>query len=191
VLVKELMSTLYTVAKDVKVQVEFNPEAVKEYRLIGYDNRILNPEDFNDDKKDAGEMGAGHCVTAFYELILVNSPENSSNIDDLVFQSSDTEKIEPASEWMYVKMRYKHPENDVSKLISVMAGVNNYTINPDDDFKFASAVVEFAMLLKGSEFSGGANFDRLIGRAIASRGRDEDGYRNEFVELAMEAKSLM
>lgn len=188
---KELTSTLYTVAKDVKIQVEFNPKAVKEYRLIGYDNRILNPEDFNDDKKDAGEMGAGHCVTAFYEIILVNSPENSNNIDDLVFQhDTDTEPKGPEAQWMYVKLRYKHPESDVSKEMSLYAGENNYTKNPDDDFRFASAVAEFSLLLKGSEFAWGASYERLIGRAIASRGRDSDGYRNEFIELAKLAERL-
>ncbi len=191
VLAKELTSTLFTVAKDVKVQIEFNPRAVKEYRLIGYDNRMLNPEDFNDDKKDAGEMGAGHCVTAFYELILVGSPENSSNIDDLVFQDNgEVDATQPEDEWMYVKMRYKHPESGASKLIAQKAGVMNYTINPDDDFKFASAVAEFALLLKGSELARDASFDHLISRAIASLGEDKEGYRDEFVDLAMLAKRL-
>lgn len=188
---KELMSTLFTVAKDVKVQVEFNPKAVKEYRLIGYDNRMLNPEDFNDDKKDAGEMGAGHCVTAFYEIILLGSPDNSDNIDDLVFQhNNDTALTDPESKWMYVKLRYKQPDSGTSKEITEYAGEKNYTRNPDDDFRFASAVVEFALLLKDSEYSEGASFERLIGRALASRGKDKDGYRNEFIELAQQAAQL-
>jgi Ca-activated chloride channel family protein len=188
---KELTSTLYTVAKDVKVQVEFNPDAVKEYRLIGYDNRMLNTEDFNDDKKDAGEMGAGHCVTAFYEIILIGSPENSDDIDDFVFQDNDPSEVrEPSGDWLYVKLRYKHPESDESKLMTVFAGSKNYTANPDDDFRFASAVTEFALLLKGSEFARDASYERLIGRAIASRGRDKDGYRNEFIELAQRAAQL-
>ncbi len=188
---KELASTLYTVAKDVKVQVEFNPKAVKEYRLVGYDNRMLNPEDFKDDKKDAGEMGAGHCVTAFYEIILVNSPENSSNIDDLVFQhDTDTKSDDPESKWMYVKLRYKHPDGDVSKEMAMYAGEKDYTKNPDGDFRFASAVAEFALLLKGSDYAQEASFESLIGRAIASRGEDKEGYRNEFIELAQRAKRL-
>lgn len=191
VLVKELSSTLYAVAKDVKVQVEFNPKAVKEYRLVGYDNRRLNPEDFNDDKKDAGEMGAGHCVTAFYELILVGSPQNSSDIDSLVFQETETVTPTTQTDWMYVKMRYKHPKSGASKLLSVMAGADNFTMNPDDDFKFASAVTEFALILKGSEYAGDASFERLIGRAIASRGADKEGYRNEFIDLASMADALM
>lgn len=188
---KELTSTLYTAAKDVKVQVEFNPDAVKEYRLIGYDNRLLNAEDFNNDKKDAGEMGAGHCVTAFYEIILVSSSENSDNIDDLVFQNnSGTETKKPEDNWIHVKLRYKYPDSDVSKEITIYAGEDNYTRNPDSDFRFASAVTEFALLLKGSEFAPDASFESLIGRAIASRGEDKEGYRNEFIELAQRAQQL-
>ncbi len=187
----ELKSTLYTVAKDVKLQVEFNPKAVKEYRLLGYDNRMLNPEDFNNERKDAGEMGAGSCVTAFYEIILVSSPENSSGIDDLVFaHNGDTEFNDPESQWMYVKLKYKRPDSSVSKEMTIFAGEADYTRNPDKDFRFASAVAEFALLLKGSDFAEEASFEDLIRRAIDSRGSDKGGYRDEFIDLARLAERL-
>jgi len=181
VLVNEMTSTLYTVAKDVKIQVEFNPAAVASYRLVGYDNRRLNPEDFNDDKKDAGEMGAGHTVTVFYEIILVGSKD----IDDLVFQSNNNQSdISPASDWMYVKTRYKLPDEDHSRLITLMAGEHDYTSYPDNDFLFASAVAEFALILKDSQYKGEASFSSLIERARDSRGYDADGYRSQFLQLA-------
>lgn len=181
VLVNEMTSTLYTVANDVKIQVEFNPTAVASYRLVGYDNRRLEAQDFNDDKKDAGEMGAGHTVTVFYELIMVGSED----IDDLVFQPDFYDKdAKPASDWMYVKTRYKKPDENQSRLITLMAGEKDYTTRPDDDFRFASAVAEFALILKNSEHKGDANFRRLIERARDSRGYDADGYRAQFLQLA-------
>ena len=191
VLVNELTSTLFTVAKDVKVQVEFNPEAVREYRLVGYDNRMLNPEDFNDDKKDAGEMGAGHCVTAFYEIILVNSNEESKDIDELVFQDNPPARVKaPENDWFYVKLRYKEPDGNKSKLMSVMAGAADYTYDPDEDYRFASAVCEFALLLKGSDNAGDADYERLIARARAAKGYDPDGYRAQFIQLAELAEMM-
>lgn len=181
VLVNEMTSTLYTVAKDVKIQVEFNPAAVASYRLVGYDNRRLDAQDFNNDKKDAGEMGAGHTVTVFYELIMVGSKD----IDDLVFQPDFYDKdAKPASDWMYVKTRYKLPNQNKSRLMTLMAGEKNYTTRPDDDFRFASAVAEFALILKNSEHKGEANFRNLIERARDSRGYDADGYRAQFLQLA-------
>ena len=191
VLVKEACSTLFTVAKDVKVQVEFNPEAVREYRLVGYDNRVLAAEDFNNDRKDAGEMGAGHCVTAFYELVLVDATEAFSSVDPLMFQNGkQPEPKKPASDWMYVKFRYKQPESSESKLLSTMAGVANVTDAPDSDFVFASAVAEFALVLKDSQFKGNASLASAVSRAKASRGIDEDGYRAQFVQLAELAGTL-
>ena len=186
VLVGEMTSTLYTVAKDVKVQIEFNPAAVKEYRLVGYDNRRLEAQDFNDDRKDAGEMGAGHTVTAFYEIILNGSP-GSGNIDDLVFQDNeDTVEYEtPADDWLYVKVRYKEPDEDTSKLITLMAGKDDFTQYPQDsDFQFASAVAEFALILKQSDYMGYASMSRLIERARDAKGEDTDGYRAQFIQLA-------
>ncbi len=194
VLIDDMTSTLYTIAKDVKIQIEFNPEAVKEYRLVGYDNRLLNAEDFNDDKKDAGEVGAGHSVTVFYELILAGTDESSDNIDDLIFQENDDEDQEASAfdveDWMYVKIRYKLPDEDESVLFSKMAGVDDFTYRPDDDFLFASAVAEFALLLKNSEYASDANYDSLIERAQDSRGDDEHGYRSQFIQLAEIAKVL-
>ena len=181
VLVNELTSTLYTVAKDVKIQVEFNPAAIEAYRLVGYDNRRLNAQDFNDDRKDAGEMGAGHTVTVFYEIAL----KGSGAIDDLVFQDNDnSDSTPPASDWMYVKTRYKLPDENESRLMTLMAGEYDFTSYPDDDFKFASAVTEFALILKNSQYKGDASFSNLIERARSSRGKDNDGYRSQFLQLA-------
>ena len=192
VLVNEMTGTLFAMADDVKVQVEFNPDAVSEYRLVGYDNRILNPEDFNDDDKDAGEMGAGHSVTVFYEIILVGG-ESAANIDDLVFQQGDeaVASAEPADNWLYLKVRYKQPGSDASKLITVYAGSADYTAEPDADFRFASAVAEFALLLKGSEYAGDARLSSLIERARGARGADDEGYRAQFVQLAQLAQAMM
>ncbi len=181
VLVNELTSTLYTVAKDVKIQVEFNPAAIEAYRLVGYDNRRLNAQDFNDDRKDAGEMGAGHTVTVFYEIAL----KGSGAIDDLVFQDNDnSDNTAPASDWMYVKTRYKLPDENESQLMTLMAGEYDFTSYPDDDFKFASAVAEFALILKNSQYKSDASFSSLIERARSSRGKDNDGYRSQFLQLA-------
>ena len=194
VLVSEMSATLYTIAKDVKIQIEFNPEAISEYRLVGYDNRVMNAEDFNNDKKDAGEMGAGHTVTAFYELILVGAGRNSSNIDDLVFQDN-TKTVadipdEPASDWMYVKVRYKQPDENTSQLIDTWAGKDAYTTNPDSDFTFASAVAEFALILKDSEHMGDADMRQVIARAKDSDA-DADGYRAQFIQMAELADQLL
>lgn len=186
VLVNEAASTLFTVAKDVKVQVEFNPEAVREYRLVGYDNRRLNAEDFNDDFKDAGEMGAGHCVTAFYELVPVSA---AGRVDALVFQDSAKPKA-PASDWLYVKFRFKRPDSSRSELITTMAGAADYTATPDDDFVFASAVTEFALVLKDSPYMGSASLHSASARAKSSRGADSDGYRAQFIQLAELAGTL-
>lgn len=191
VLVNEMSGTLYTMADDVKVQVEFNPAAVSEYRLVGYDNRRLNAEDFNDDKKDAGEMGAGHCVTVFYEIILVGG-EGTGNVDDLVFQQNgETAAAKPADDWLYLKVRYKQPGGDDSKLMTVMAGAADYTAQPDEDYRFASAVAEFALLLKNSDYAGDASLPALIERARAAKGIDSDGYRAQFVQLAELAETMM
>ena len=194
VLIDDMTSTLYTIAKDVKIQVEFNPEAVKEYRLVGYDNRLLNAEDFNDDKKDAGEVGAGHSVTVFYELILSGTDEASNNVDDLIFQDNPDDEEEVSAfdvdDWMYVKIRYKLPDEDESTLFTKMAGTDNFTYRPDDDFLFASAVAEFALLLKESEYASDASYESLIERAQDTRGRDEFGYRSQFIQLAQMAEVL-
>ena len=195
VLIDDMTSTLYTIAKDVKIQIEFNPEAIKEYRLVGYDNRRLEDEDFNDDKKDAGEVGAGHSVTVFYELVLVGN-EGEGKVDDLVFQDNDESDVEEEANafevenWMYVKFRYKLPHEDESILFTKMAGLGNFTNTPDDDFLFASAVTEFALLLKDSEYASDASYDSLIERAKDSKGDDDNGYRSQFIQLAELAETL-
>ncbi len=191
VLVVEMSSTLYTIAKDVKIQVEFNPQNVAAYRLVGYDNRRLNAEDFNDDKKDAGEMGLGHTVTVFYEVV----PQGASpGIDPLRYSDNDLDDDwsgELDFEWMYVKTKYKHPEDTVSQRnIEVAVTDDHITNNPSDDFLFASAVAEFALILKDSEYCDG-DIDDVIDRAQDARGDDDDGYRAEFVRLAKVARSLL
>ncbi|MEX1307382.1 MAG: VWA domain-containing protein [Eubacteriales bacterium] len=187
VLVYDMSQTLYTVAKDVKIQVEFNPDAVSSYRLVGYDNRRLNDEDFNDDTKDAGEMGSGHTVTVFYELELVGGASSAGDIDDLVFQDNDasgsTHINDLPKDWLYVKARYKFPDEDTSQRITLMAGKSDYTSNPDQDFEFASAVAEFALLLKYSDYAFDASYDAVLERAISAQGDDEYGYRAEFIRL--------
>ncbi|MCK5130076.1 MAG: VWA domain-containing protein [Clostridiales bacterium] len=192
VLVTEMSSTLYTLAKDVKIQVEFNPANVLAYRLIGYDNRLLAAEDFNDDTKDAGEMGMGHTVTAFYEIV----PRGATpRIDPLRYSTAKNDEDvwsgELEFEWMYVKAKYKHPEDTYSqKNIELAVTEDHITNKPSDDFLFASAVAEFALVLKDSPYCYGS-MENAISRAKQGRGYDEEGYKAEFVRLAKIAKSLM
>ena len=192
VLVEEMASTMYTLAKDVKVQVEFNPTNVVAYRLIGYDNRLLNDEDFNNDTKDAGEMGLGHTVTVLYEIV----PQGvTSKVDPLRYQDGDEETIkssEPTDyEWMYIKTKYKEPDSNTSEEnIERALTDDDITNNPSDNFFFSSAVAEFAMLLKDSKYCDG-DMNELIDRAQEGRGYDENGYRAEFIRLAKIAKNLL
>lgn len=174
----ELWGTLYTIAKDVKIQIEFNPTKVKAYRLIGYENRILNKEDFNNDKKDAGDIGCGHTVTALYEVIPADSDEEISNVDPLEYQQQT--KIN-SKNLMTVKVRYKKPNEDTSNLIveKVEAGKTKSTNN----LMFASAVAEFGMLLRESEFKGNATFADVLRRAKNSAGLDEYGYKADFIKM--------
>jgi len=192
VLVNQMAGTLFTIAKDVKIQVEFNPARVKAYKLIGYENRMLNKEDFNDDKKDAGELGVGHTVTALYELVPAGSKEKISDVDDLKYQ-----KVKPASnvkyteELMTVKLRYKDPDGQTSKLISrpVSDDGGEMTKKPQD-LRFASAVAEFGLLLRDSEHKGSANYRQVLELAKNSRGNDTEGYRAEFIKLVEAASQL-
>jgi len=188
VLVSELGSTLFTIAKDVKIQVEFNPSEVKGYRLIGYENRLLAKEDFNDDTKDAGELGAGHTVTALYEIIPADSKEEVRKADDLVYQQA---QIVKSDDLMTIKLRYKEPDGEVSKLLSQTlksAAIKATTL--DEDFQFATAVAEFGLLLKNSEFKGSASYDQVLTRAQAAKGKDPFGYRAEFINLVEKAKAM-
>lgn len=182
VLVEEMGSTLFTIAKDVKIQVEFNPNIIEGYRLVGYENRKLNDEDFNDDTKDAGEMGAGHTVTAFYELILITSNEKIKNIDDLKYQ--ETIVGENDEEIMTVKLRYKDPDKNSSNLLEKIVKTNDIVSNPSEDYMFAVAVTEFGMILRDSKFKGNSTIDDVISLAKYNKGNDYSGYRSEFIKLA-------
>ena len=189
ILVKEIGGTLFTIAKDVKIQVEFNPAKVKSYRLIGYENRLLNKEDFNDDKKDAGELGLGHTVTALYEISLYDSDESNSNVDALRYQTTSTnesakECFNYCNEILTVKARYKRPESDNSQLITMpVIEILTEFDESSDNFRFSSAVAAFGMLLRNSEFKGDLSYEKIQQIASLSKGKDLQGYRGEFVRL--------
>ncbi len=187
VLVSELGSTLFTIAKDVKIQVEFNPAQVKAYKLIGYESRMLKKEDFNDDTKDAGELGAGHTVTAIYEIVRGNSNEEFTKVDDLKYQEK---KIIKSDEMMTVKLRYKDPDGDTSKLIQETIGSQDIKEEPAGDFKFASAVAEYGLLLRNSKFKGTASYQNVLKSAKESKGEDKFGYREEFIQLVDTTNTL-
>lgn len=176
VFVDEMPKTLYTIAKDVKIQVEFNPAVVKEYRLVGYENRKLNNEDFDNDKKDAGELGCGASVTAFYELVPADGTESSG----LKYQTTE---INGSDELMTVKVRYKDPDGTESKLIETP--VNNIiTDDTSDNFRFAAALAELGMILNNSEYKGTSDIDSVVGLASESIGEDKFGFRTELLHLA-------
>jgi len=181
----ELWGTLYTIAKDVKIQVEFNPAKVKAYRLIGYENRILNKEDFNNDKKDAGDIGCGHTVTALYEIIPADSEENISDIDPLEYTR---QIVGNSKDLMTVKIRYKKPDEDTSKFITQKVDANKLV--KSNNIQFASAIAEFGMLLRESEFKGNASFSQSITRAKSAKGKDEFGYRNDCIKMMEIAEML-
>lgn len=193
VLVNEFGATMYTVAKDVKLQIEFNPSKVQAYRLVGYETRLLNREDFNDDTKDAGEMGAGHTVTAFYEVIPVGVKSNLlGNVDPLKYQKetkADLPSYGLHPDLLTVKLRYKQPNSDTSKKIEVPL-IDSNSDNVSDDFRFASAVAMFGQLMKDSQYKGTGNYDKAITLAQKGFGSDEQGYRREFVRLMETAKGL-
>lgn len=194
VLVKEAGGTLYTIAKDVKLQVEFNPQKVQGYRLIGYENRVLASEDFNDDTKDAGELGSGHTVTALYEIIPVGvkAPEQRKT-DSLRYQSEAEIFSESpfTDELMYVKIRYKKPGQEQSRLLEFPVDGNSSSPGKtSDNFRFAAAVASFGMLLIDSKYKGDADFDLVQELAERARGKDKEGYRKEFLELVGKAASI-
>jgi Ca-activated chloride channel family protein len=189
VLIAEAGATLVTVAKDVKIQVEFNPQAVGAYRLIGYENRLLANQDFNDDRKDAGEIGAGHTVTALYELVPPGEPIDGSTVDPLRYQSPTRPNAAARSgELMTVKLRYKQPDGDTSQLMSAAARDGGASASPN--LGFASAVAEFGLLLRKSPFKGKASWESVLARARQHRGVDSDGYRSEFIRLVELAAAL-
>lgn len=183
VLVDDMMGTIFTIAKDVKVQVEFNPAMVKEYRLVGYENRLLNPEDFTDDTKDAGEMGAGDTMVALYELVPADGGAAGTELKYQTVTPTGSDEL------FTVHLRYKLPDADESEAADDVA-VREVAQEPSGNWQFASAVAEFAMLLNGSEFAGHANMDAVLARALDSRGTDAFGYRAEFIQLVGLAKLL-
>jgi Ca-activated chloride channel family protein len=192
VLVREFGGTLFTIAKDVKFQIEFNPAKVQSYRLIGYENRLLNDEDFNDDKKDAGEMGSGHNVTALYELIPSGADERIPSVDPLKYQDS---RILPETlnsrEFLTIKLRYKKPDGKTSMLLekTVKGPVEEFE-NASDNLRFASAVTEFGMILRSSSFKGSATIESAISHAGRARGVDEEGYRAELIRMMKTVRDM-
>ena len=193
VLVREFGGTLFTIAKDVKFQIEFNPARVSSYRLIGYENRLLNDEDFNDDRKDAGEMGSGHTVTALYEIIPAGSDEDRPAIDPLRYQKSEVGSHEKPSsnEYLNVKVRYKKPDGVTSMLLEKpVKGNAKEVIYASENLRFAASVAEFGMILRNSEYKGAATLDAAITLAGAARGEDEDGYRAEFIRMMKTVRDL-
>lgn len=189
VFVKEMGATLNTIAKDVKLQIEFNPVHVKAYRLVGYENRLLADEDFNDDKKDAGELGSGKTVTALYEIIPAKSKESVDNIDTLKYQKTVSQDQIASNEMMTIKFRYKDPKGSESKLIvHPLLAQDETEQKSSEDFRFASSVAEFGMILRDSKFKGKANFKNILTAARESKGIDTDGYRAEFIKLVETAE---
>jgi Ca-activated chloride channel family protein len=194
VLVNEFGGTLFTIAKDVKLQIEFNPSKVQGYRLIGYENRMLAKEDFNDDKKDAGELGSGHTVTALYEVIPVGVESDFlKKVDTLKYQSAvqPLSKSSHNNEIMTVKFRYKEPDGDISKLMEhpVMDRQTNLA-RTSDNFRFAASVAQFGLLLRNSAFKSNASYGDVLNLARKAKGADAEGYRAEFIKLVESAQSL-
>ncbi|HTU20701.1 MAG TPA: VWA domain-containing protein [Gemmataceae bacterium] len=185
-------AALVTVAKDVKLQIEFNPKRVGAYRLIGYENRLLQAHEFNDDKKDAGDMGAGHTVTALYEIIPPGEAIPGAKVDALKYQQTPKpSKAADNGEWLTVKLRYKDPEAETSKLLSqVLTGAPATLAQMPADFRFASAVASFAMLLRNSEYRGKATYANVRKLASGALGEDRNGHRAEFVQMIETAQRL-
>lgn len=194
ILVNEFGSTMYAVAKDVKLQVEFNPAFVNAYRLIGYETRLLNDEDFNDDTKDAGELGAGHTVTALYEIVPVGVDAPVGKVDALKYQQSKTNVVPPkftnSNELLTVKLRYKKPNEDVSKKLEVPVLANKVNLNVSQDFHFVMAVAMFGQLLRDSDFKGDATYSSVVNLARKGIDNDPNGYRREFIRLAEAVEQL-
>ncbi len=190
VLVNEFGGTLFTIAKDVKIQIEFNPAVVESYRLIGYENRLLNDEDFDNDKKDAGELGSGHTVTALYEVKLATS--NSKSKNELKYQTAQLNPLaEVGDEIATVKFRYKKPKGVKSKLlVKVIPYEDKQPEEMSENYKFSAAVAGFGMLLRDSKYKGNASYKSVIDLANSSKGNDEEGYRSEFIRLVKLSKEL-
>ncbi len=195
VLVKEMTGTMFAIAKDVKIQVEFNPGQVAAYRLVGYENRVLADEDFNDDKKDAGEIGAGHTVTALYELIM-NGGKGVPSIDPLKYQRPSVANIAKVNEFgdelLTVKIRYKKPNKETSTLMSVAVKDSAERLaDTSGDFHFASAVAGFGMILTDSSHKNKLSYETILASAQQGRGSDINGYRAEFIRLVENSELLV
>lgn len=195
VLVNEFGGTMFTVAKDVKLQVEFNPAYVNAYRLIGYESRLLNKEDFNDDTKDAGELGVGHTVTALYEIIPAGVENTFGGVDDLKYQKEKNTKIarnkdEFNNEMLNVKLRYKQPDSDKSIKMEIPLVSSAFDRKPTEDMNFTMAVAMFGQLLRNSDFKGNANYNKVVELARTGLGNDNNGYRREFVRLVEAVKQM-
>jgi Ca-activated chloride channel family protein len=193
VFVNEFGGTLFTIAKDVKLQIEFNPAKVKAYRLIGYENRMLKSEDFNNDVKDAGELGSGHTVTALYEIIPTGVESNFFKIDDLKYQPTKVESRDASSdELMTVKFRYKKPQEDVSRLIVHPLVDNNTPFNKTStNFRWSTSVAAFGMLLRDSEYIKDFTYEQVVTQAERARGEDKEGYRIEFINMVKSFSSIL
>jgi Ca-activated chloride channel family protein len=194
VLVEEMSNTLVTVAKDVKIQVDFNPAKVEAYRLIGYENRVLRPEDFNNDLKDAGDMGAGHAVTALFEVVPSGVPVPGPSIDPSVFQPAPRDTPAPTSssnDLLVLRVRYKLPDAaDSTRMDVPLADRRQSFADAPVDVRFAASVAAFGMILKNSAYRGSATLDWVLDTATASRGSDRGGYRSEFIALVQKAIAL-
>jgi Ca-activated chloride channel family protein len=192
VLIEAASGTLVTIAKDVKIQVEFNPTRVKSYRLIGYENRRLQAKDFNDDRKDAGEIGAGHSVTALYEVVPVEAEGPVSSVDPLRYQQPGVPTdVAKGSEMATVKLRYKYPDGNTSKLLSVALTDGSRPIEQTSaNLRFAAAVATFGMVLRGADHRGTASYDMAQSLARDALGQDPNAYRAEFLRLIAVARSL-
>ena len=187
---KELKGTLFTIAKDVKIQIEFNPTLVKSYRLIGYENRLLANQDFRDDTKDAGEIGAGHTVTALYEVELYQSPR-SVQIDHSKIPANFKASKFNNEQIMAVWLRYKKPNGNTGIETNQMISTNDQSVdNTSENYRFSAAVASFAMLLKNSQYKGSTNFNSVLKLAQSSKGKDVNGYRAEFIDLAEKASKI-
>ncbi|MGZ0164581.1 MAG: vWA domain-containing protein, partial [Planctomycetales bacterium] len=189
-LVEDALGTLVTIAKDVKIQIDFNPQHVQAYRLIGYENRMLQAEDFRDDKKDAGEIGAGHTVTALYEIVPAGVESPAYSVEPSKYQEVVIESAGPSDEVMTVRLRYKHPAGDDGIEFHVPTGVPVEDSQGSENFQFAASVAGFGMLLRGSEYSGAATFEMIETLARNGIGQSDDNYRHEFLRLIDTAKLL-
>jgi len=189
VLVKEMGGTLHTIAEDVKIQVEFNPKFIKSYRLIGYENRLLNEEDFADDKKDAGEIGSGHQVTVLYEIVTSDSKMKVDGVD-LKYQNKKTTASSASNEWLTISLRYKDAGKDQSKLITHTVDATHFNKTLSKNLKLASSVAEVGMLLRNSQHKGNSSYDMVLKRLKTINDLLDDDYKSEFFVLVQKMQNL-